>query len=377
MFYVSKLRAGRRPGLWLLLGLLAIGFMSPCFAAKKKKKRHTPALEWGLSVSAAGNYNDNLIGLSERDHNLYLRAPGAFPTPLKTADDLETELGVRPSARWRAPSKLWVNADYRFKWVHRQENAFTDYTTHSFGVSVRPRATASPWQIRARVLAIPSFYLRVYKDKDYGEYHSARFANWYYSGAFRYKVMDPLWLELQAGYGTFYYNRKFTEYDSEYHDAGVEAGYRIKNWSASAGYTRRLSDNVGKGQLGGVPAIADPQVDTEYGDADFNEDELNFGLGGDLDFITWRPVSLDLGYKWRRRVYMTDRALELDPFHRGRLDKRGQLTVTLTTDVSRHFTVDVFSGYDERRSESPNPSVPAVKNFVRHEYGVRLNYEIK
>lgn len=344
--------------------------------AKQKKKR-SPSFEFGLTGSLSANYNDNLIGISERDENAFLRKSPQFPTPLSTVDDLESELSVRPSLRWRAPAKLWVTGDYRFKAVHRLENSFTDYQTHSLGLLMRPRASDSRWQARARLLVIPSFYLRVYNDKDYSEFHSARFANWYHSGAFRYKLSRPLWIEAEAGFGSFYYNRKFTEFDSEYFDVGGTAGYRIKVWSFSAGYTRRISDNIGKEQLGGVPQARDPFLDSEYGDADFSEDEWNVGVGGDLSFITWRTINLDATYKWRRRAYLTNNDLELDPFHRGRLDRRGQFTVTLNTKLDGRLSVDLFSGYDQRHSESPTPSVPAVKNFVRHEYGVRLNVKVK
>jgi hypothetical protein len=231
-----------------------------------------------LSLAASAHYNDNLFGLSERDANSFLRDAASFPTPLETVDDLETEWTIRPSLRWRAPAKLLVNADYRLKFVHRFENAFTDYQTHSAGLSVRPRATGSPWQLKARVFLLPSFYLRAYNDKDYNEYHAARFANRYYNGSLRYKLHENVWVEPEAGVGTFYYNRKFTEYDSDYHDFGGSAGYRAGDWSASAGYLRRRSENVGKEQLGGQPLVSDPYSDTEYGDADFNEDEFNFSV---------------------------------------------------------------------------------------------------
>jgi hypothetical protein len=58
------------------------------------------------------------------------------------------------------------------------------------------------------------------------------------------------------------------------------------------------------------------------------------------------------------------------------LDRRGQLTATLTTEIDKRLSLDIFSGYDERVVDSPWPSVAAVKNFVRHEYGLRLNCKV-
>ncbi|RPH92457.1 hypothetical protein EHM69_12755, partial [candidate division KSB1 bacterium] len=114
-----------------LLVLLSV-VANPALA---RRRSSLPRWDWGLSVTAGGTYDYNVLGFSESDQNAYLQDQGSFPTPLESVDDLESQVQLKPSLQWRAPMTLMVNGDYRFKCVHRIRNAFTDYQTHSFGLS--------------------------------------------------------------------------------------------------------------------------------------------------------------------------------------------------------------------------------------------------
>ncbi|MBU0508522.1 hypothetical protein KKH27_06795 [bacterium] len=350
-------------------------------ASARRRRTVLPRWEWHLDASLAAVYNDNLLRLSERDQDQFQRDPGIFPVSLETTDDLETEFSLAPSLNWRAPMTLMVSGDYRIKAVTRARNGFTDYQTHALGVSVRPRVKGYRWSARFRVFAIPSFYLRAYRDRDWNEYHAARFSNWDYEGSVRYRVLNPLWLTAKLAWGSYYYNAKFTEYDSEYLDLTAGASYDLPwNVGISGAYTRRTSDNIG--QQGGtsptyIPSGEDPIEDTEYGDANFNEDEFNAAVSTRIPWASLKRVQADVSYRLRRRVYTTDRVLEQDPFHRGRLDKRGQFTTSISTPVVPKLRAQAYFTYEVRRTESEWPSVPDVKNFVRREFGLAFSYSIR
>jgi hypothetical protein len=349
--------------------------------AQARKRRALPVWEWGLSTSLGTTYDDNVLGFSEHDRNSFLRDPGAFPTPLESVDDLETSLSIKPTVHWRAPLTLMVSGDYRFKAVHRVRNKFSDYQTHSFGLSLRPRTSGYPWSAGIRILAVPSYYLRVYRDRDYDERFATRYANWDYAASFRYHLTPPLWLEAGAAYGTYYYNRKFTEYDSEYRDFTLGAtGDAPWEMRLSASYTRRLSDNIGKNQLGALgttPGESGIAEDTEYGDSDYREDDASVAVSAPVPWITFAPTEASLAYRHRRRVYTTDRSLADDPVHRGRLDNRGQAQVSVTVSPSRAWNVEAFFAYESRRTDSNEPSVPLAKNFIRREFGLLFTYRIR
>jgi len=346
-----------------------------------RKRRALPQWEWGLTAAAGMTYDDNVLGFSERDRNDFLRDPGSIPTPLESVDDLEASLAVRPSVQWRAPLTLMVSGDYRFKAVHRARNTFTDYQTHSFGLSVRPRVTGYPWSAQFRVLAVPSYYLRVYRDRDYDVHSATRYANGDYSASFRYRLLSPLWLEAGAAYGTYYYNSKFTEYDSEYRDFSVGGSYDSP-WEirVRAGYTRRFSDNVGKNQAGALSTTPGPTgslEDTEYGDSDYDEDDVAASVSAPLPWIKSVPTEASLDYRHRRRVYTTSRSLAEDPFHRGRLDNRGRWQLSLAVSPSRVWDVETFFAYESRNTDSKEEIVPLVKDFIRREAGVIFTYRIR
>jgi hypothetical protein len=326
-------------------------------------------------------YDDNVLGFSERDQNRFLQDPGSFPTPLESVDDLETSLAVKPSLQWRAPLTLMVSGDYRFKAVHRARNTFTDYQTHSFALSVRPRVVGYPWSAYIRVFGVPSYYLRVYRDRDYNQHFATRYANWDYSASFRYRAFSPLWLEAGASYGTYYYNSKFTEYDSEYRDFSLGGSYELP-WEmrVRGGYTRRLSDNVGKTQQGALSTIPSPEgtaEDTEYGDSDYNEDDVSVSLSAALPWIRFVPTEAAMDYRHRRRVYTTNRPLADDPFHRGRLDHRGRWEWSVRISPSRITDVETYFAYEFRNTDSKEPAVPLAKDFIRREIGVVFTYKIR
>jgi hypothetical protein len=359
---------------------LALALVLVPFAAEAKRK-HRPDFEWGLDVSGAAIYYSNLIGISAHDRNTFLSDPVLFPTPLESVDDLENEFQIHPDVRWRAPLNLMLGADYRFKYVHRLRNSFTDYQTHSLSLSARPRLAGYRWSTRLRIFGIPSYYLRVYKDRDYDEWHAARFANYDYSLSGRYRWWRSLWSEAGLGYGTYYYNRKFTEYDSEYRYFSLGSGYEFApDVSLSAGYTRRLSDNVGQSQPGIStipPDNPDQTSDTEYGDADFNEDDWSAQVVYRPSRWTSFPVETSVSYRLRRRIYTTERSLDQDPFHRGRLDQRGTFTLGMNVRAVPRLAIEPYFTYDERRADSKAPAVPLVKNFVRREFGMTLTYTIR
>jgi hypothetical protein len=362
-------------GICLALALVLVPLVA------EAKRKHLPDFEWGLDVSGAAIYNSNLIGISAHDRNTFLSDPVLFPTPLESVDDLENEFQIHPNVRWRAPLNLMIGADYRFKYVHRDRNTFSDYQSHSFSLSARPRVAGYRWSTRLRMFGIPSYYVRVYKDRDYNEWDAARYANFDYSLSGRYRWWRSLWSEAGLGYGTYYYNRKFTEYDSEYRYVSLGSGYEFApDLSLNTGYTRRISDNVGKSQPGVSripPDNPDQIVDTEYGDSDFNEDD--WSAQAIYRPVRWTslPVEASASYRLRRRVYTTDRPLDLDPFHRGRLDKRGTFTLGLNVKAVSRLEVEPYFTYDERWADSMAPQVPLVKNYVRREYGLTLTYTIK
>jgi hypothetical protein len=367
----------KRVILWVVL--LAVA--APTMARESRTRTKYPSFEWGIRAGLTGIYNDNPLRLSETDENAFHRYASSFRTPLETTDDGESELSLQPSLQWRAPGNLMVNANYKVKFVNRLRNDFTDYQTHGLAVSARPRMKGYRWNAKAAWFLIPSYYLRVYRDRDLGYYADAKFRNWEYSAEFSYRILDPLWIGVKGASGTYYYNSTFTEFDSEYQEAGVTSTYLFpKSVSLTGGYLRRASENVGKDQaLHTVisPEGSDLVSDNEFGNGDFDEDEFSASLRAPLKFFRQLSLRGSLSGKMRRRVYTSNETLTDDPFHRGRLDTRWEVTPDVQWAVSSLLDVNLYFTYEQRSSESDNPSVALVKNFVRREFGVGVAYALK
>jgi hypothetical protein len=348
--------------------------------ALARKRAGLPAWEWHAAVSLGSGYNDNVLGFSEKDRVAFLNREPAFRTPIETLDDAQSSLQIRPEVRWRAPMKLMVTGEYRFKYTSRAKNPFTNYQSHTLGLNVRPRVAGYNWSAGFRAFVLPSFYMRVFRDRDFVSYESARFRNWDYEASFKYRFYEPLWLEARAGYGTYYYNRRFTEWDSQYRELSGQASYALP-WdvTVSGGYTRRLSANIGKNQTGVMNDIISPDEsgDSEYGDADFHEDEVNGMVSALIPWIKFVRTDASFGYRYRRRAYLSNQPILADPFHRGRLDKRGEFTAGLEVQLTRMLSAQGFFSYEQRRTDSPEPIVSAYKDFIRREMGLTLTYAIR
>lgn len=364
---------------YFVIVLVAVLALWPDVSQAKKKTR-LPALDWGLRVGVNAVYNDNVLRLSGPDQAAFRRGEPTFRSPLESVDDGEGELSIAPTLIWRAPSNLMVSANYRFKNVSRANNDFTNYQTHGLSASIRPRVKGYKWAAKLGAFTIPSFYLRVYRDRDYGTHDDARFTSSEYSGEFSYRPAESLLLTALAGWGSNYYGEKFTEFDTESKEFGLDV-LCATPWkpAVSARYVRRLSTNVGKDQaFTPTPSFDSGQIveDNEYGDGDNNEDEFRFGLRSPIRVTKSLVVDGAINSKLRRRVYTTDNSLVSDPFHRGRLDNRWEITPSLSWGITSSLEMDTYFTYEQRTSTSDVPGVAQVKDFVRREFGVGLSYKI-
>lgn len=346
-----------------------------------RRQSRLPTFEWGLKVGIAGIYNDNVLRLSETDQDAFRRSSSTFRTPLETIDDGETEFSIAPAIQWRAPANLMAIGAYRFKTVQRLNNEFSSYQTHSFSATLRPRTKGYRWSAKLSVFAIPDFYLRVYRDRDFGTYHDTRFKNFEYSGEFSIRPLPQVWLAGQSGFGSIYYDKRFTEFDSEFYEIGGEVRYSAP-WASTVSlrYTRRNSDNIGKSQqFLYYPSFESDVVleDNEYGDADNTEDELRLVLRSPLRLAQELSLDASITTRIRRRVYSTMNSLESDPFHRGRLDNRWEVTPSLSFPVNSAIDIEVFYTHEERKSESDVEGVPRVKDFDRNEIGIGATYSLR
>ncbi len=359
----------------ILLTVLLGSFALPTQATARKSFLS----DVSLSLQFGGRYVDNAIRLSEADIDRFQNSPQPFETPLKAYDDWKNELVLKPTLRLRLPQRHRLIAVYSFKMAEFANNPFLNYQTHTLNLYFRPMSLKRWWLVNFRAFTIPSYYLRNHYDRDTGAFHAARFQNWQYRIAPRFRFWKPLWIKFQAEFETLYYNTKFTEYDGEMISVGLGGDYNgLKPFNFSLMYLRNHSDNIGHSSTDGANWNSlDPLgSDTEYGDATFDEDEFFIRGTGHLTHLFSIPIRGNINAQLRRRIYTTDNSLENDPFHRGRLDVRWKITPSITAAVTPTVNITLGAGYEERTTTSDVARVEEIKDFRVREAYIAFEYEL-
>jgi hypothetical protein len=333
--------------------------------------------EWSLVVQLRSSYLDNILRLSHEDIERFQHDSQPFETPLETYDDWKNELTLQPRFSLNLPWRQRMMTIYSFKTAQHLRNAFLNYDSHTLNVYLRPASSKYPWLLNFRIATIPSYYLRVYYDRDTRGFQAARFQSWQYRVAPRFRFWKPLWIELRTEFETLYYNSAFTEYDNETISWGLGGEYNgLRPFTFEAYYLRNLSDNIGYRQSGALQAglLDIPGLDTEYGDASYTEDEFQLEASGRIAYLRGIPLDGSVSSQIRRRVYRTNNAIELDPFHRGRLDWRWRIIPSVSVDFTERLTISVGYGFEKRTTISDVPRVEQVKDFEINQTFVTFEY---
>jgi len=354
-------------------GFVALVVFLTAFPGYARRERRILGADWSLSAELWSSYVDNAIRLSDADIDRFQNGTQSFETPLETYDDWKNELVIQPRLKFRLPQRQRFDIAYSFKGALFLRNDFLNYQTHTLNFYLRPASSRYPWLLNFRVFTIPSYYLRHHYDHDTQAFHAARFQSWQYRFAPRFRFWMPLWIELRGEIETTYYNSKFTEYDSEMSSVGIRAEYRNpRPMSLALGYLRNRSENIGYQQTGAVEwgLVNLPGVETEYGDAAFDEDEFQAEVSGRIAVIASVPLNGSVDWQLRRRIYTTKRSIDEDPFHRGRLDMRWKLAPSLAMALTPRVDLTLGYSYEERTTTSDISRVEEIKSFqVRQIFG--------
>jgi hypothetical protein len=332
-----------------------------------------------LKLVYTSSYDDNILNYSERDITRFQDSQQPYPPPITTADDWINSLGVRLYRDFRLGRGFSLRPYYAGKTAIYAINPTKSWQSHNILARLSYRSRA---YLTLKYLYLPSYFLRVYYDKDtqayHGDpqaYHGADFTLSRPSAALRLR-WEPYEVEIEGGRDYEYYNSYFTEYDVEADFIGATGTYSgFPNLDVSLGYTYKNADNVGFGQQ--IPSPIDPTMDTEYGDGSYQEDQFSVSLGYQLPRIKktfyWKA---GLNLKRCYRYYQSQLPVEQDPFHAGRRDRRDTIEPSLLFSPTSELDFQVSFIYDLRRTQSPDPNVPTIKNFDNRTIELTIVYQV-
>jgi len=352
-------------------------FLVFCDNAHAEKQQWDWKEATGLQLLYEGGYDSNILELSDNDIDRYTDNLLPLVTDVTSYDDLVQSFGARASLNL---PKLWGWRDgsfsYTFRYKSYANNAYNDRPVHSayFSHDIFDRT-----DIFASYMYIPERYLRDYYDRDTGQVIGTQFDYTLGGAGFQYSPEVVKGLRLSARYELFsiFYNKYFTEYDSEGWGVRFDARYKFNNTITLTGIVkRRWNDNTGFNENNAQVLAGNEPADSEYGDGSYGEEW--YEMLADIKIRDLLPNRLDvqLMARMRYRFYSTDLSLTDDPVHAGRAHKHYLLSVNAMTKVADGLRLGPVFEYEMRRTDSPLDWVIDAKDFDSFRAMLALSYTI-
>ena len=326
-----------------------------------------------LRFECGSNYDDNILRYSSKDISRFENNNESNDSRLSTYDDWKSDFRLKfyfdgPKIMGNRSSIM-----YFAKLSSYFRNPFNNYSNHTL---LFYQDIGSHFQVHFKYFYMPSYYLREYRDRDTGDYHSCDFTNHQARIGMDFKMTRMTQFTLQYQTEQQYYNEYFTEYDSDLWTIEGEIYHKF-SWDfrvlLNAGFT--VSDNVGYQPLI-ASAFSEFEEDTEYGDSSFEEEmyqvEVRYRKRKFLSKDTW----FSLQYKLRHRIYSTDNPVTLDPIHAARLDDRHRAIFSISSDIVENLAAELSFTREWRETKSDYSSLPDIKNFKQNIFTLSLTYSI-
>ena len=330
-----------------------------------------------VKIDWRSTYDDNILRYSERDIDRFVHSSEPYPSKMSAYDDWKNNFTLKiyidGPRFFRHRPDIW----YFVKFSHYYRNPFKNYSTHTL---ILKQKVIRPLELHFKYFFMPDYYLREYRDRDTGEAQSCAFNDHQARIGFTIKLTKNLKATMQAEYEQLYYNKYFTEYDSESWLYELKLEQRVgRSLRFSMGYGFKTADNIGFNQAQALypDMTGEFMEDTEYGDSSYEADiyftELRYRV---RDFVLNEDLWLKLQYKLRKRYYTTNNRLETDPFHAGRHDDRSRWIISATQDLNKLMEIGIEYTYESRDTESYYQPVIDAKNFSQNLLAFYLTYRI-
>ncbi|MBU0519785.1 hypothetical protein KJ564_12715 [bacterium] len=325
-----------------------------------------------LKVSYSGAYDDNILRYSDRDLDRFENDSEVYPSEVTTTDDWANSFTFRLYKDVKLGKYFRFRPYYNFKISLYSINEQKNYSSHFFLARFTYRYR---YYLYLQYSVLDDYYLRLYRDRDSGVYHSCEFDQYKPTVKLRWHF-SPFNLEASYSRELLYYNPHFTEYDNEGDVWGIEASYELPiKLQLSAGYFLTVADNVGFDQTGAFIPV-DPSEDAEYGDSSYEEDEFIFNVRYPLPVKKSMQWVLFMNLSQRFRYYQTDLSVLDDPFHAGREDHRTIIDTGVSFSPSSDLDIELQFTIDQRRTDSPAETVSSIKDYDRRTVELIVTYQV-
>lgn len=362
----------------ILLVTLICFFTHPIQAQQKKINT---SKKWAVELSLKSGYDNNALRYSEKYLQRFKNNEDEGRFHIKKYDDIVFDYTARITYSNRFfknllsvlsarvdynqytfnPIKTW----YQFDLMYQQY--FTQKTSLMFSYSY-----------------LPEFYISHFRDNDwvnlYG-YVPSTFQPFTYS-----KNDFSIWLQHNFSASTkvrvycsltnYYYNKHFTEYDSDNYMAGARIFHDVSSKvSVDAGYKFLRSNAKGYDEPG------ESKLSSDDADATYNEHNILFGLSYQMPKLFRLKNKLNLSFDIYRRYYLTDKTVQEDQLHSGRNDINYRIGVKYDFDLLNNLNVGLYMNYAYRDAEGSNvlnnEFISDEKDYNQTQIGVSVYYKFQ
>jgi len=281
-----------------------------------------PSVEWRGQFRIAYDNNPFLYSASDLELFRLRAAPSRFP--IRTADDLEADMGFGLACRFRLAERGGSLG------LRTRLHQYVSNPEKSYGLAT-VEAGQSIWQsgrLNFAYTYLPDYLIRYYRNpasSDTTDYVGCWFTEHLVTVSFRQRQGNAA-LQPTYRYEVDDYTPAFDHYDTRAHRMGAELGWDpLVNVGVSAGYEYKLASAKGP-----VPDIS------------YRQHELGLRV-----LSTPRKLnrfSFEAGYTFSRRAFTTRNSGDVDPSHAGRVDiieavdVKGRYRLALVSlEVGYHF----------------------------------------
>jgi hypothetical protein len=324
-------------------------------------------VEFFADTELETTYTNNVLKLSQHDLDRF-DAGNESKFKLETSDDLifsqKLEIGLKHHflARHTQINKIV------FKFNKHVQNDFLN--DGYLGINIK-QFLSKKINFQLSYYYYPEIYVNRYKSvlENNGNYRDFTYSKNDYNASLNWKVLDLVELTYRFSFSQLFYNKYFTEYDTQNFDNKLTAEILPKGKiRAVLAYEYKISNADGK------DAFDDPTAVEVIKDASYDANRYSLGcVIPKLYKLGKHYLYFQVGMDYEERYFQNDN--ENDDYHYKRDDFTFSVDSSVSYKVTKKVGLKLAGNYEERNTHSPFSSVKRDKSYDLFEVGLRVSYE--
>jgi len=363
---------------FLVLIILMITINNPVIAQKKKVKT---SKRWSMELSMQSGYDNNALRYSDKYLQRFKNNEDKGRFHIKKYDDLVMDYTARISYSERFIKNMLSVFTARIN--YNQYTFNTIKTWYQIDLMYQQYITQKT-SLMFSYSYLPEFYVAHFRDNDwvkmYG-YTPITFQPYTFS-----KNDFSFWLQHNFNTNTrvrvyfslmkYYYNKHFTEYDSDNYLTGVRVSHNLSpQLSLDAAYKFVRSNAKGFDELG------EDKLTSDDADATYNEHNISLGAAYKMPRIFNLDNKINFSVELFRRYYLTDKTVTEDQLHSGRNDLSYRIGLKYDFAILKNLTTGLYFNYAFRNAQSSNITnnefISDEKDYDQAKCGVSVLYKLQ